>query len=243
MLSWAYKRAMLLLLAILFAVVFCVCAFLYSRNATMPTLIGMVACGLLTLTCAGLDSVKKVSGDTSAIKADRKVAEARHVVQAEYLAKTIGADLSRAVFLKDETSPVSAFVEEGLREGFGSQTEFSTFTGDSENFDFGATEESFRFTPRMVTKAARGLGGKGVLIFSEPPGPLTLRVLGQRKPGTKVAILNVDDEARASAMAKRNRIDYVVYSKPFAERLSDQNGKFSGNLQKAFDGDFVLHSK
>jgi len=232
----------MLILAILFAIVFCVCAFLYTRSATMPMLVGMVAAGLLTLTFAGLDSFKKVAGNDSRIKADRKVAEARHVIQAEYLAKTIAPDVTRAVFLKDETSPVSFLVEEGLREGFGDTTEFSVFTGDSENFDFGSTEESFRFTPRMVADASGGMRGEGVLIFSEPPGPLTLRMLGQRKPGMKIAVLNVDDEARAKSMAKR-RIDYVVYSRPFDERQSDQTGKFSGNLQKAFDGDFVLHSK
>lgn len=233
---------MLLPLAILFAIVFCVCAFLYSRQGTMAMLGGMVAAGLLTLTCAGLDSFKKVAGDDTATKAERKVAEQRHVVQAEYLAKTIAPDINRAVFLKDETSPISFLVEEGLRDGFGEQAEFDVFTGDSENFDFGSTEESFRFTPRMVKEAAKGLRGKGLLIFADPPGPLTLRMISQRNPGTKVAVLNVADEARAKSMAKR-RIDYVVFSKPFDERLSDQDGKFSGNLQKAFDGDFVLQGK
>jgi|GEM_PF-1736665 len=233
---------MLLLLAILFAIVFCVCAFLYTRSATMPMLMGMVAAGVLTITCAGLDSVRKVSGDTSAIKADRKVAEMRHVVQAEYFAKTIAPDVNRAVFLKDETSPVSTLVEEGLRAGFGDQAEFSIFTGGSENFDLGASEETFRFTPRLVTKAARGLRGKGVLIFADPPTPLSLRLLSQRKPGTKVAVLNVEDEERADLMTERGRIDYVVYSRPYDERQSDQNGKLSRNLQKAFDGDFILKS-
>jgi len=232
----------LLLFAILSAIVFVVCAFLYSRRASTGTLIGMLAGGVLAIGCAGVDSFRKVGGDTSVVTKHRKVAEARHIIQAEYLAKTIAPEVGRAVFMKDETSPVGALIEEGLRQGFGSDTELTIYTGESENFDLAASEETFQFTGRMIGQAARGMRGNGVLILAEPPNPLALRTISQRKPGLKIAVLNVQNEERAQLMAKR-RVDYVVYSKAFEDRLSDQNGKFSGNLDKAFDGDFVLLGK